>query len=143
GFGNLVKSGDSFKSTGIFKSVETEMVETEMVETEMVETVETLHCNVSTVSTDSTPLTDSIDSSNSTDPFEKDEYYSSISPKSGSLSAIVRNLKSYSTRHIRQAFPSSEFAWQERFYDHIIRNEEAYRRITTYIMNNPMNWKED
>ncbi len=35
------------------------------------------------------------------------------------------------------------FAWQTRFYDHIIRNNTAWNRIRTYIENNPANWKED
>jgi REP element-mobilizing transposase RayT len=33
--------------------------------------------------------------------------------------------------------------WQPRFYDEIIRNEEAYRNIWRYIDENPMRWNED
>ena len=36
-----------------------------------------------------------------------------------------------------------EFGWQERFHDHIIRNEESYQKIRNYIINNPSNWKTD
>jgi len=32
-----------------------------------------------------------------------------------------------------------EFGWQERFHDHIIRNEGEYMRISEYILNNPAN----
>jgi REP element-mobilizing transposase RayT len=64
-----------------------------------------------------------------------------ISPKPGSLSAIIRSYKSAVTRHAnRLGFP---FAWQPRFHDHIIRNENAYLRIHHYILNNPKNWNHD
>src|SRR5690625_3384220 len=33
--------------------------------------------------------------------------------------------------------------WQRNYYEHIIRNEQAYYRIANYIINNPKNWKED
>ena len=61
-----------------------------------------------------------------------------ISPKPGSLSAIIRSYKSAVTRHAnRLGFP---FAWQPRFHDHIIRNENEYLRIHHYNLNNPKNW---
>ncbi len=33
--------------------------------------------------------------------------------------------------------------WQLRYYDHIIRNENDYFRISKYIINNPVKWEED
>ncbi len=33
--------------------------------------------------------------------------------------------------------------WQRNYYKHIIRNEESYHRISNYIINNPVNWKDD
>lgn len=33
--------------------------------------------------------------------------------------------------------------WQRDFYEHIIRNEQAYVRISEYIKNNPAKWAED
>jgi len=33
--------------------------------------------------------------------------------------------------------------WQRNYYEHIIRNEESYDRISNYIINNPANWKND
>jgi REP element-mobilizing transposase RayT len=35
------------------------------------------------------------------------------------------------------------FKWQSNYHDHIIRNEVEYIRIKKYIINNPLNWKED
>ncbi|MCP9752226.1 transposase [Ferruginibacter sp. HRS2-29] len=34
----------------------------------------------------------------------------------------------------------SQFEWQEKFHDHIIRNEREYRKIVEYIRNNVKNW---
>lgn len=33
--------------------------------------------------------------------------------------------------------------WLRNYYEHIIRNERAYRNITNYIINNPKKWEED
>ena len=35
------------------------------------------------------------------------------------------------------------FAWQTRFYDHMIRDAESYNRISHYILNNPQQWHDD
>ena len=33
--------------------------------------------------------------------------------------------------------------WQRNYYEHIIRDEQSYQRISEYIINNPQNWKDD
>ena len=33
--------------------------------------------------------------------------------------------------------------WQRNYWEHIIRDEQSYRRIFNYIINNPKNWKGD
>ena len=33
--------------------------------------------------------------------------------------------------------------WQKLFHDHIIRNEQEYRKIWEYIDTNPLKWHED
>lgn len=33
--------------------------------------------------------------------------------------------------------------WQRDFYEHIIRNQQAYLKISEYIINNPAKWNED
>ena len=35
--------------------------------------------------------------------------------------------------------PYARHLWQERFYDHVMRNERDLRRVREYIMNNPLN----
>lgn len=37
----------------------------------------------------------------------------------------------------------SGFEWQAKFHDHVIRNEQEYRLIKNYIINNPQNWTAD
>ncbi|NLB86356.1 MAG: hypothetical protein GX793_04775 [Bacteroidales bacterium] len=36
-----------------------------------------------------------------------------------------------------------EKLWQRSFWDNIIRNEQAYQRISNYIKNNPAKWADD
>ena len=67
---------------------------------------------------------------------------SQLSPKSGSLSAIIRSYKSSVTRWCRQNC-DDDFCWQPRFYEHIIRDETALNNIRRYIINNPAKWSED
>ncbi|MDR8390529.1 hypothetical protein NC796_05210 [Aliifodinibius sp. S!AR15-10] len=70
------------------------------------------------------------------------EVMSNISPKAGSLSTIIRSYKSAVTRWCNRN-GHEYFAWQSRFYDHIIRNEKALYRIRKYIFDNPLRWQKD
>jgi len=67
---------------------------------------------------------------------------SEMSPKAGSLSAIVRSYKAAVSRWCRMNSYLS-FAWQPRFYDHIIRADGSLDRIREYIVNNPTKWELD
>jgi hypothetical protein len=93
--------------------------------------METLQCNVSTTETEPKKGDD------------KSEFYQKISPKSGSVSAVIRSYKSVCTKHIHQAFPNLNFEWQTRFWDNIIQSESSFNNITQYIINNPQNWDKD
>lgn len=62
-------------------------------------------------------------------------------PQRKNLASIVRGLKAAVTVRARQIDP--DFKWQARFYDHIIRDAVSYRRISEYIRNNPLCWKDD
>jgi REP element-mobilizing transposase RayT len=76
----------------------------------------------------------------------KNQFMANISPESGSISTIVRSFKSVVTRQARQMRlqeDGKDFAWQERFHDHIIRDHEEFLRIQRYIINNPASWEED
>ena len=37
----------------------------------------------------------------------------------------------------------NKHVWQRNYYEHIIRNDEDYKRIAEYIINNPTNWHND
>lgn len=71
----------------------------------------------------------------------KNLHMSAISPKSNSISAIIRSYKSAVTRHANRL--KLNFGWQPRFYDHIIRDVKSYDNIHNYILNNPANWCRD
>ena len=67
---------------------------------------------------------------------------SKLSPKSGTLGAIIRSYKSSVTRWCRRN-DDDIFHWQSRFYEHIIRDEKSLNNIRRYIINNPAKWTED
>jgi len=58
-------------------------------------------------------------------------------PTKATVSRIIKQCKEYVTKQIGYSI------WHPRFYDEIIRNEEAYRNIWQYIDNNPAKWAED
>ncbi len=57
------------------------------------------------------------------------------------VSSIIGGYKSAVTKHTHRL--GYDFAWQTRFYDHIIRNEKSFNKISEYIINNPINWEND
>ncbi len=101
-------------------------------------------CNVSTTdptnTTDSTNITDAMDTTGRAN--EKTKNMSKISPKSKSLSTIMRSYKSAVKKWAGEN-KHPRFRWQTRFHDHIIRNENEFYRIADYIRNNPAKWAED
>ncbi len=58
-----------------------------------------------------------------------------------SVSSIIGSYKSAVTKHARRLGYTLE--WQTRFYDHIIRDDIVFQKISNYILNNPAHWKED
>ncbi|MFO7874714.1 MAG: transposase [Bacteroidales bacterium] len=62
-------------------------------------------------------------------------------PQSQNLASIIRGYKTGVTKYAR--INNIHFAWQSRFYDHIIRNDAEYQRIKKYIINNPKKWNDD
>lgn len=71
-----------------------------------------------------------------------DEYMSRISPEAGSVSVIVRSYKTAVTKRVRGTI-LTDFGWQSRFDDHIVRSEPAFYHIRRYIQNNPARWERD
>lgn len=62
----------------------------------------------------------------------------------GSVGAIVQNYKSVASRKINKLRSTAGApVWQRNYWEHIIRNEQAYQRIANYIINNPAQWGAD
>ncbi len=58
-----------------------------------------------------------------------------------SLRDVVKHLKSYTTREYRKRTGDKQSVlWQQRYYDHIIRNDEDYNEKWQYIDNNPLKY---
>ena len=62
-------------------------------------------------------------------------------PQSKNMASILRGFKSAVTIDARKIQPY--FCWQERFHDHVIRDDNEFRRIAFYIEENPKNWDKD
>lgn len=63
-------------------------------------------------------------------------------PQCRNLPAIIRGFKGASAKQIK-LMGYRNFAWQPRFYEHIIRNENDMNRIREYVINNPLQWEFD
>ncbi len=62
-------------------------------------------------------------------------------PQYKNLASVLRGFKSAVTTFALKN--NIEFGWQERFHDHIIRDDGSYQRIKNYIINNSTNWETD
>lgn len=69
------------------------------------------------------------------DDIDVDNHYNSR------LAVAVRNIKAAVTRYAMQN--GYCFAWQGRFHDRIIRNQEELNLISEYIDNNALRWDTD
>lgn len=61
--------------------------------------------------------------------------------QSKNLASVIRGFKISVTTNARKINPN--FAWQPRFHDHIIRNQNSLHNIQNYIINNPQKWMDD
>lgn len=62
-------------------------------------------------------------------------------PQSRNLASIVRGYKIGVTKYARHI--NAPFIWQERYYNHIIRNPDEHELVWQYIFANPLSWAED
>jgi putative transposase len=58
-----------------------------------------------------------------------------------SISAMVQNFKSVTSRKIRAEDPSIGTLWQRGFYESIIRDERSMHNRRIYVHENPQRWK--
>ena len=54
------------------------------------------------------------------------------------LSSILQSLKGYTPRKANQLLGRRGAFWQHESYDHCVRNPNEWRRIITYVLNNPV-----
>jgi hypothetical protein len=66
-----------------------------------------------------------------------------------SVPDIVHRFKTMTTKRyvdgVKQHgwLPFHNKLWQRNYYEHIIRDEESYQRISEYIRTNPLQWLDD
>ena len=70
----------------------------------------------------------------------KNKRMQNIANKQGRLSTVIGGFKQSITRFARTKQPY--FAWQTRYYDRIIRDQDEMNRIAIYIENNVAKWGE-
>lgn len=58
------------------------------------------------------------------------------------LSQVVRTFKALTSRYVHAA-GASQFQWQQKHWDSIIRNQKHLDTIRQYILNNPAKWALD
>ncbi len=61
--------------------------------------------------------------------------------KPGTIGVIINQFKRICTIKSREINP--HFAWQPRFHDRIVRDENEMNRIHKYIIENPAKWERD
>ncbi|WP_235590241.1 transposase [Nitrosomonas ureae] len=61
---------------------------------------------------------------------------------SRTIGSMVRGFRIGITRWFR-ANTDIHTVWQRNYYEHIIRNEDAYLKIAEYIQTNPQRWETD
>jgi REP element-mobilizing transposase RayT len=69
------------------------------------------------------------------------ETMANIANMQGWLSVVIGGLKSAITRYAHDN--GIPFAWQTRFYDHIVRSQDELNRIGEYIESNVVKWSID
>lgn len=73
----------------------------------------------------------------------------SLMPKgtSKTIGSVVRGFKTGVTQwaweHWPDRFPNKAPIWHRNYYEHIIRNDQAFDNITNYIIQNPIKWQQD
>lgn len=72
---------------------------------------------------------------------KKSQTMSIISPKSNTISVIIRSYKSAVTKHANRL--GLKNGWQSLYHDRIIRDHDEYQRISEYIINNPKDWRKN
>jgi REP element-mobilizing transposase RayT len=57
------------------------------------------------------------------------------------IARVIRWYKGRCSFEMRKI--NEDFKWQSRYYEHLIRDDLSFERISSYIINNPTKWAED
>ena len=66
-----------------------------------------------------------------------------------SLGEMVGAFKSMTTKEYimgvrdKDWFPFEKRLWQRNYYEHVIRDEKSYLKLSEYIQDNPRKWEDD
>jgi len=63
-------------------------------------------------------------------------YSTKYGPQKHNIPSIIRGFKGKVTFRAKKI--NQKFAWQPRYYDHVIRNYTEYEKIRIYILENPL-----
>ena len=63
--------------------------------------------------------------------------------KRRSVSDIMRGFKTFSSQRINRVRGATGPVWQRDYWEHVIRNQEVFKRIHDYITTNPLRWHLD
>ncbi len=85
---------------------------------------------------------DATNSENANNSFKNHDYKNEFSAQSKNLASIIRGFKSAVTMQAKN-LGYHHFAWQTRYHEHIIRDQESYQKIEDYILNNVYTWQSD
>lgn len=104
-----------------------------------------VHMVIEIINRDDTVETHSYASLQQPDPKQtpEQEKPNIFGPQRRNLAAIIRGFKGAVTARVTTEYGLGFFAWQPRYYDHIIRDEFELNRIRKYIRDNPANWEDD
>lgn len=76
-----------------------------------------------------------------TDRMDRIQQGQEFGPQTKNLGSVIRGIKSAVTRFANEN--NIPFAWQSRYHDHIVRNQDEMNRIAEYIETNPIRWESD
>ncbi len=71
-------------------------------------------------------------------------FHTPLRSPSRNLGAMVRGFKSAAGKRMNEiANTPGAAVWQRNYFEHVIRDDDDYNRITEYVENNPQRWMED
>ena len=77
-------------------------------------------------------------------PVRADCRIASGTTKQTPLPEILRGFKTFSSRRVNRARRVVGIpVWQRNYWEHVIRNQEAFNHIHEYILTNPKRWQFD